>query len=236
VIDLTTAELPRLLVVETSGRAGQVAFALGGHLRRVRRLDETRRHARDLAPAVAEVLAAEGWGPRDVRAVLVSRGPGSYTGLRVGVMSAKAFAYATGCALVAVDTLAAIAVNAPAHVLRLDVIADAQQQRIYVQSFCRDTPGGLPAPASPLTIEPLRAWLARRDPAAWVSGPGLWVYRGLLPAAAQVLDAREWDPRVEGLLELGLARYLGGARDDVWRLEPLYLRPSAAEEKSGLAQ
>ena len=57
-----------------------------------------------------------GWQPRDVQAVIVSRGPGSYTGLRVGIISAKTFAYATGCDLLAVDTFAALALQAPASV------------------------------------------------------------------------------------------------------------------------
>ena len=92
---------PRLLILETSSRVAQVALAEGAVLRGVRRLDEARRHARDLAPAVAELLAAQGWRPRDLHAVVVGRGPGSYTGLRVGVMSAKAFAYASGCAVLA---------------------------------------------------------------------------------------------------------------------------------------
>src|SRR5215471_12911522 len=104
----------RLLLLETSGRVGQVALAEGGRLRGVRRLEETRRHARDLAPAVRELLAAQGWRVRDLHGVIVSRGPGSYTGLRVGIMSAKALAYATGCTLLAIDTFAVIAGQAPA--------------------------------------------------------------------------------------------------------------------------
>src|SRR5581483_928797 len=103
---------PRVLILETSGRAGWVAVAAGDSLLRSRQLDEARRHARDLAPAVCELLDAAGWKPRDVHALFVSRGPGSYTGLRVGIASAKVFAYATGCALIAVDTFSAIASQA----------------------------------------------------------------------------------------------------------------------------
>src|SRR5205823_13861207 len=99
------------LMVEPSGRAGLVALAEGMVLRGVRPLDEARRHARDLAPAVRQLLDAAGWQPRDLQGVIVSRGPGSYTGLRVGLMSAKTLAYATGCALLAVDTFTAIALQ-----------------------------------------------------------------------------------------------------------------------------
>ena len=66
----------------------------------MRRLDEARRNARDLAPAAAELLQKQGWKPIGLDAVLVSCGPGSYTGLRVGIMSAKTLAYATRCALI----------------------------------------------------------------------------------------------------------------------------------------
>jgi len=221
---------PRLLLLETSGRVGQVAVAEGDVLRAARRLDEARRHARDLAPAVRDLLAAQGWRPADVHAVVVGRGPGSYTGLRVGVMSAKAFAYATGCALVALDTFAAIAAQAPAEALRLDVLADAQQDRVYVQGFARAAPGGDLLPATPLRIEPFADWLARREADAWVTGPGLRGHQQRLPAGARVMAAESWEPQAESLLRLGLTRYRGGARDDVWALEPLYLRPSSAEE------
>jgi tRNA threonylcarbamoyladenosine biosynthesis protein TsaB len=221
---------PRLLILETSGRVGQVAVAEGDVLRDVRRLDEARRHARDLAPAVRDLLAGRGWRPRDIDAVVVGRGPGSYTGLRVGIMSAKAFAYATGCALVAIDTFAVIAAQAPPEAGRLDVLADAQQDRVYVQGFARHEAGAWPLSETPLRIEPFPDWLAGREPAAWVTGPGLRGQQHRLPAGAHVVTPAAWEPQAESLLRLGLARYRAGDRADVWSLEPLYLRPSSAEE------
>jgi tRNA threonylcarbamoyladenosine biosynthesis protein TsaB len=222
---------PRLLIVETSGRVGHVALAEGATLLRGRRLDEARRHARDLAPAAADLLAGQGWRPADLDAVVVSRGPGSYTGLRVGVMSAKALAYATGCALLGVDTFAAIALQAPRDAVRVDVLADAQQDKVYAQRFERPGAGAAAVPLSPLAIERFDDWLARQSESAWVSGPALRVYATRLPADCPVASADLWDPRPESLLRLGLARYLAGERDDVWTLEPIYLRPSSAEEK-----
>jgi tRNA threonylcarbamoyladenosine biosynthesis protein TsaB len=219
---------PKLLILETSGRAGVVALAEGEVLRRSRTLDETRRQARDLAPSVGELLQAEGWKPRDLQAVVVSRGPGSYTGLRVGIMSAKAFAYATGCALIAVDTFAAIALQAPPEAKLVDVLADAQQDNVYVQRFACDV---LPKPASELTIQPFATWLSERGGDAWVTGPGLMKLRERLPADMRVVPEERWEPKAESLLRLGLARFVAGERDDLWKLEPLYLRPSSAEQK-----
>jgi tRNA threonylcarbamoyladenosine biosynthesis protein TsaB len=195
----------------------------------MRRLEETRRHARDLAPAVAELLAAQGWQPRDLNAVVVSLGPGSYTGLRVGVASAKTLAYATGCALLGVETFPAIALQAPNEAERVDVLADAQQDKVYVQTFRRE-PIGWRA-LTPLTIHPLVEWLAERETTAWVSGPGARLAEGRLPSEARVVESDRRDPAPESLLRLGLARFLAGERDDAFALEPLYLRPSAAEEQ-----
>jgi tRNA threonylcarbamoyl adenosine modification protein YeaZ len=85
------------LILETSGRVGLVGLARDGRVVRSARLDETRRHARDLAATIDAVLKAEGAGPKDLHGVMVGLGPGSYTGLRVGIASAKVLAYALGC-------------------------------------------------------------------------------------------------------------------------------------------
>jgi tRNA threonylcarbamoyladenosine biosynthesis protein TsaB len=160
---------------------------------------------------------------------VVSRGPGSYTGLRVDVMSAKAFAYATGCALLAIDTFAAVALQAPAEAGRLDVLADAQQDKVYVQSLERR--GEVWSARTELVIVPFARWQTERDPDAWVSGPGLRKWQAKLSPGVCAADASQWEPRADSLLQLGLRRFLAGERDDVWTLEPLYLRPSSAEEQ-----
>jgi tRNA threonylcarbamoyladenosine biosynthesis protein TsaB len=221
----------RFLILETSGRVGWVAVAQDAQLLAARRLDEARRHARDLPPTVADLLAGQGWKPREVQAVIVSRGPGSYTGLRVGLMSAKTFAYAMGCHLIALETFACIAVQAPPVAEVLDVLSDAQQGKVYWQRFTR-APGGADwIAATPLTIEDLSNWVSARPAEAWVTGPALHVYRSRLPGDLPLVDQADWDPKPENLLCLGFAAYQAGEFADFWRLEPLYLRPSAAEEK-----
>jgi tRNA threonylcarbamoyladenosine biosynthesis protein TsaB len=222
---------PRLLLLETSGRVGWVAVARGETLLQAQRLDEARRHARDLAPAVAGLLAAQGWRPRELDGVLVSCGPGSYTGLRVGIMSAKAFAYATGCALVAVPTVAVVAEQAPAEAAIVDILADAQQDKVYVQRFVRDAVQAEWRPQSPLTIRPFGEWLSNRERGGWVTGPGLLVFRNRLPAEVPVVPAESWEPQPASLLRVGLRQLRRGEVNDCWSVEPLYLRPSAAEEK-----
>src|SRR5262245_10197417 len=158
------------LILETSGRGAKVGLARGGVVVRAVTLDDTRRHARDLAATVEAQLKAESLRPVDLTGVMVGRGPGSYTGLRVGLMSAKALAYATGCELRAVDTFAAVAVQAPAEERNVWVIADALQNQVYTQRLTR-TGGGWSA-VDTLRIVPVGEWLQETTAETWISGPG----------------------------------------------------------------
>lgn len=226
---MTVIATPRLLVLETSGKIGQVALAHGGELGSSRRLDQAQKHARDLAPTIAALLAEAGWKARDLQGIIVSRGPGSYTGLRVGIMSAKTLAYAMNCPLIAIDTFDAIAAQVPVDAGEVEVIADAQQDRIYIQSFGHDLSGW--AATSPLAIRPFAEWWSRRLPNAWLSGPGLARWETHLPGEARLVETSLREPQPVSLVRLGLARLQAGDRDDPMALEPLYLRPSSAEEQ-----
>jgi tRNA threonylcarbamoyladenosine biosynthesis protein TsaB len=219
---------PRLLILETSGRVGQVAVARGCELGPVRELSESRRHARDLTPTIVELCNASGWKVRELDAVIVSTGPGSYTGLRIGIMSAKTLAYASGCAVLGISTFAAIALRAPQGAMEFDVIADAQQQHVYVQRWRRPIEGGQ---EGPLTIRSVKDWLDTLAPGIWVSGPGLRLHEKAIPPVNPLVAEELRESNSRSLLELGMRRWLRGEADDLWALEPLYLRPSSAEEK-----
>ncbi len=232
---MSSTNEPRLLILETSGGTGAVALAHGAQVIAGQKLDQARRHARDLAVAVHDLLRRQGWRPADIQAVLVSLGPGSYTGLRVGVMSAKAFAYATGCAVIGLETFAAIAVQA-GLAATVDVIADAQQNKVYSRRWQVPADSGLPAAHSPLRVIPIDAWLSELTPAVTVTGPGLRLHRARVPEGVAVVGEDGWDPQPESVLRLGLERWKRGERDDLWTLEPLYLRPSSAEEKLRVAE
>src|SRR5207302_9751075 len=87
------------------------------------------------------VLADSGKKPRDCQLVAVSVGPGSYTGLRVGVVCAKTLAYVVNCRLAAVDTLQSIACNSPVDVAVVEVICDAQRGDLFAGTYARDVHG-----------------------------------------------------------------------------------------------
>jgi tRNA threonylcarbamoyladenosine biosynthesis protein TsaB len=220
----------RILILETSCSVGQVALAQGSEVLAMRRLDEARRHARDLIPALAELLKDQSWKARDLDAVFVSRGPGSYTGLRVGIMTAKTLAYATGCVLLGIDAFEAIALQAPPLALQVDVIADAQKDKVYAQRFVR---GDVQQPwqtHAAVAIQAFSRWLETLEKDGWISGPGIKGKEEQLEGRLLV-DSGHREPHVESILQVGLELSKRGEMDDVYTLEPLYLRPSAAEEQ-----
>jgi tRNA threonylcarbamoyladenosine biosynthesis protein TsaB len=221
----------KVLLIETSYRVGRVGLALDAQVVGERVLDEARRHARDLVPSVQALLAEQNWKPRDLTAVFASRGPGSYTGLRVGIMAAKTLAYAVGCKLVGVETFAAIALQAPVEALTIDVWADAQQGKIYAQRFTRAGPGQPPQAAEPLTIAPAEDRMRTLQDGTHITGPGLEQHGARLPAGAKTAPRELWTPTLPSLLALGRERLTRSECDDPFALEPLYLRPSSAEEK-----
>ena len=194
---------PRFLILETSHRVGKVALALGDAIVGERSLDESRRHARDLVPAIQDLLLQQTWRAAELDGVIVSRGPGSYTGLRVGIMSAKTLAFATGCALLAIDTFGAIAACGVAQTANVDVIADAQQDNVYVQRF-----GEHP---EPLAIMPLTTWIESALVShVAVTGPGLDTFAGRLPAELAKLPQGFWYATSASLLRIGLERFCRG--------------------------
>jgi tRNA threonylcarbamoyladenosine biosynthesis protein TsaB len=221
------------LILETSGRGARIGLARGVTLVHSAELDSARRHAREMVPTISALLGAEALAAADLTGVMVSCGPGSYTGLRVGLATAKALAYATGCQVRAVDTFAAVADQAPAEASVLSVIADALQGQVYSQRFARG-PGGWCA-AGPLRIAALGAVTAELGAGEWVSGPGVEVYEGALPVTNPRVPTTAREPRVESVLTVGL-RLAPLTREAVFALEPLYLRGSSAEEKASAAR
>ncbi|MBO4634608.1 MAG: tRNA (adenosine(37)-N6)-threonylcarbamoyltransferase complex dimerization subunit type 1 TsaB [Bacteroidales bacterium] len=97
--------MTRILLIETSTAKLSVALAADGNVIASRECSEPRQQASLTAPLVKEVLDSQGLKVTDCNAICVSKGPGSYTGLRVGVSTAKGLAFGAGLPLLAVGTL-----------------------------------------------------------------------------------------------------------------------------------
>ncbi|HKB04915.1 MAG TPA: tRNA (adenosine(37)-N6)-threonylcarbamoyltransferase complex dimerization subunit type 1 TsaB [Gemmataceae bacterium] len=224
------AAFDRVLVLETAGKVGQVALASGGAILAEGTTEESRRRASDLAVVVARLLSVHGWKARELTAVVVGLGPGSYTGLRVGLASAKAVAYAAGSAFFGVETFAAVAARAPAEAATVSVVADALQGKLFRRDYRRDDTGKW-QPAGELGVIASDEWLATLAAGTWVSGPAVALLAGRLSQGVNLVDPAARAPRPADLLSV--AQHAPWAvTTDMWTAEPFYLRGSSAEEKA----
>jgi tRNA threonylcarbamoyladenosine biosynthesis protein TsaB len=219
-----------VLALETTERVGSVAATVDTKLLCELRLDPEKRSAQSLAPGIEILLDRVGWQPRDVDLVATTVGPGSFTGLRVGVTTAKTLAYSLGADILGVDTLEVIAAGAPRSVQILSVAVDAQRGQVVRRTFERGHDGWL-RPTGPASLVAVDAWLGGLGRGTWVSGPILRKLADRLPDALAVVDPQYWAPSAAAVARLAVRDYHAGRRDDVWSLVPRYSRRSAAEEK-----
>lgn len=228
----------KILALETSGRLGAVALLEAADGRVVscveRATPDDQRTARSLLPTMHELLSERGWRPRDIELVAVTIGPGSFTGLRIGVVAAKTFAYAIGAKLVGVHTLAAMAETIEPRADKLWTILDAQRQELFVASF---TPGPIIDQAEPATsIASIDQWLSQLAAGDQVVGPPLDKLRGQLPPRVVAVDKSQWNPSAAAVGRLAYLLFERGEQTSPLELTPVYYRKSAAEEKADIAK
>jgi tRNA threonylcarbamoyladenosine biosynthesis protein TsaB len=224
----------RIAAIETSGRQGSVAVLTGessdAQVLHETTLRGTQRTAQSLAPALRDLLELANWPPASVGLVAVALGPGSFTGLRIGITTAKAFSYAVGAEIIGVNTLEVLASQASPGPSLLWTIMDAQRQELFAAKFDNRS-----AQARVTTIAthivPQDEWLAGLVPGERVTGPALRQLTPRLPDGVVPAPQEEWEPTAAAVGQLAWQLYQTGRRDDLWKLSPEYYRPSAAEEK-----
>jgi tRNA threonylcarbamoyladenosine biosynthesis protein TsaB len=228
----------KTVAIDTSLSRGSVAAVDGDRLA-IRWLEPAGEHARLLAAAIAAVTAEMGWRPADVDLVAVVRGPGSFTGLRVGVTTAKALAWTAGCRLLGVSgfeaiasvTAAALPDGGESHTA-LHVAYDAGRGDVFAATVQRSTASPSGWAVGPAALRAADSWVAGLPTAALVSGPAATALEGsfalrpdlvVAPIAARVATAAD-------AARIAVTRAAAGEGDDPARLLPEYMRASYADE------
>lgn len=186
-------------------------------------------HAASLPGLVDRVLAEAGLGIEAVEAVAVSIGPGSFTGLRIGLGFAKGLCFAGDLPLAAVSTLEALAhaVDAPAGATVCAAL-DARKREVYAALFEAQADGRRHRLGPDVALAP--ETLAARLPAGCLLvGDAAAAYAAVLGPRARVLPFDRHPPRGGVVARLGWERLAAGERADVGAIEPAYVRPPEAE-------
>ena len=161
----------------------------------------------------------------------VTTGPGSFTGLRVGIVTTKALGYALGKEVVGINTLDAIAIQS-SHIGLLEVVMDAQRNEVFSRRYLLEN-GSLPKPLTDVCIIDDQQWAAQLPEGVKVTGPVLKKIKETLPAHTQTEAEENWAPRAESVAQLAAT---ASPLDSPLKLMPQYFRLSAAEEKAGSKQ
>ena len=221
----------KILVVDTSGEYGGAALLEEEALRAQCRIRVSGTHSAGLWRVLHFLLSEAGWALEDVEAWGVCRGPGSFTGVRIGLATVKALALVTGKPLAAVSGLEALARAWSYAPYLVCPMIDARRQEVYAAGYRSDPQGRLSRVLEETHDRPLSLADRLQEPAILV-GSGAWLYRASLQ---ERLGPRALIPpqphHALSLHHLGaiawdrLRRGLTAAPRD---LEPLYLRPPDA--------
>lgn len=213
-----------ILAIETATRAAGVAIFSDGKILAETVCSSPQSFSETLLPQVEDVIKISGTFAK-IDAVAVSIGPGSFTGLRIGLATAKAISYAWQTKIIAVPTLLALAHNFPnAKVLPL---IDAQKNRAYCQLFADSSP------LTQLQIRPIDqavADLERLDGEIFLCGDVLHKIKIPLPPNVRIAPPNLNFPRASSVALCGKNFFDAGNFANVMNLEPLYIRRSEAEE------
>lgn len=221
-----------ILSIETGTDVCSVALANNGELMALRESDEGRDHAKKVALFVDELLRETGVQPDDLDAIAVGKGPGSYTGLRIGVSFAKGMCYALNIPLIAVGSLDALTEVAREDydagildieddewaVARLCPMVDARRMEVYAQVFDNEGKPISDVSAEVITEDSFSAW--RNDGKLVIFGNGSSKCVETLSDALHVAVA----PSARGIVRLAEEAFNAGRFEDIAYFEPFYLK------------
>ena len=221
-----------ILSIETGTDICSVALANDGELMALRESDEGRDHAKKVALFVDELLRETGVQPADLDAIAVGKGPGSYTGLRIGVSFAKGMCYALNIPLISVGSLDALAEVAredyDAGILdiedeewsgaRLCPMVDARRMEVYAQIFDNECKPLSDVVAEVVTEESFKEW--RSSGKFVIFGNGAQKCSEVLSDAICVGVS----PSARGIVSLAEKAFNAGKFEDLAYFEPFYLK------------
>lgn len=211
----------KILAIETSGSVGGVALLEGERLLAERLFEKGMVHGRELAPSIQRLMRETESTFDEIGLVAVDLGPGSFTGLRVGLAAAKGLCLALGIPACGILSLDAIAEPARGTAPVLCPLIDAKWDQIY---------GAVYAPDRGEIFQETPEDALRRIPSdALLLGTALARHENLFAGRA-TLGPEFAHPRPS---TVGRLAFVSGKKDDARTLVPLYLRPTEAEVKFG---
>ena len=222
---------PILLTIQTASPAGSIALTAGDRLLAEFNLDVRKTPTEWLLQSIEELLDKTDIKQTDIDGIAVVHGPGSFTGLRVGLATAKGLSLALGCPLLGISSLQCVAMQLPFAGLPICVMLDARKQEVYTASYRWE--GITPHPIVQEKVIGPEQLLDEISGETLFAGNGAQLYRTLivrrLGDRAHFAPAFINLPRAAGAAALAVHEWTAGRTFTADQLMPNYLRPSEAE-------
>jgi len=219
----------RIIGIETSGSVGSVALLEDDRVLDERFFEKGLRHGKELLPSLDAIVRGQNLQPADIDLFAVSQGPGSYTGIRVGITCAKTIAYALGRPVVGVPSLDVAAHNAPPAARKVYAALDAKRKRAYLAGYHREN--DTLVRDTHYAAMPIAEAAAAVQPGDLVIGDAIRLHAKEFSARGAVLaDEPLWLLRASIVAKLGLLRLHANQSDDPFKLVPIYLHRPEAED------
>ena len=222
----------RAIALETSGMLGSIALVEDGRLAVEEEFPQGFKHAAGIISLIDRLTQSRGWTPADVSQVYVSAGPGSFTGLRVGITVAKTLAFSLGAKLVAVPSTEVLAYNAYEGWENAIIVLDAKRGQIFTARYANRS--GQAVEVEPPHLDTLTDTIARSPRPVQLIGDGIPYHQAAIPIndpSVVVLPKPLWRARAGVVATLGLRMATAGQFTEPDKLTPLYIRRPEAEEK-----
>ena len=226
----------KVLALDTSARDFSVALLDNQQILDEHPATSGMSASRELIPTIQRMLQKFQWQVSDLELISLPIGPGSFSGLRIGVVVAKTLAYARSIPVIGVNTLEVVASQCVVDAMTLGLgnisaAIDAQRKELFVQTFQVKLSHEL-RPINEVEIISQSAFAAGVQPNCLFTGEGLTAIIDEI-ADRKPLMAPEckWRCTAAAAGILGLKKYLLERNVDFWSLQPNYYRTSAAEEK-----
>jgi len=222
----------KILALETATIAGSVAIVDDGYgLLSEVRVNLKVAHAERLMPSIQWILGASRIAIGEIDAFAVSIGPGSFTGLRIGLSTVKGLSYAAKKPVVPVPTLDALARTLPFCPHTICPLLDARKNQVYAALYSWDS-GGCRKIMDEAAVEPAKLLENIRGPVVFL-GEGAKLYRRLimetLGSSAFFAPESRMSPMASSVAEIAIEKIARGESADPAGLTPLYIRKSEAE-------
>ena len=222
----------KVVGIETSGLIGNIAVCDGSTVVGKKTYGKNFSHGKEIVSSLKSIFNEIKWEPNDIDLIAVSTGPGSYTGLRIGVTCAKTLAYGLGKPVIDVPTLDVLVENVRDNNAKtICPVIDAKRKSVYACIYDRNNNENRRI-TDFLIISP-DGLIDMLPESTLIFGDGIAPYKDIFSQKDLTIveDEKLGIADAANVAGLGMERYEQGMRCEINALAPLYLRKSEAEER-----